>query len=192
MEKFLPLATLCILIVGQLYWLISERKSEKAKPLKQSRTSISYFKRFIIGIIDLFIVLQLISFVSFLPLPQIPFLSLFGFCLVCIGALISVQARRDLGNNWAHAVDYQIKTNHELVTQGIYRFIRHPIYIGLLFGYVGAELVIHSYIAIIFFIAGGCLAYLQAKREEKLLSNYFGEKYKKYMKHSKMFIPYFF
>jgi protein-S-isoprenylcysteine O-methyltransferase Ste14 len=112
-----------------------------------------------------------------------------GFIFVCIGVGISIRARIDLGHNWAHAAEYQIKKDHELVTNGIYHAIRHPIYVGLLLALTGAALVAQSYTALIFFVIGGIGAYIQAKKEETILNDHFGSKYKTYMKKSYMFIP---
>ncbi|MBI5452967.1 isoprenylcysteine carboxylmethyltransferase family protein [Candidatus Gottesmanbacteria bacterium] len=105
---------------------------------------------------------------------------------------ISVSARRVLGTNWAHAAEYQIKKDHELVTSGIYKYIRNPIYTGLVIAITGAELVAKSYLFIFFALFGFWVAYIQAKREEKILQEHFGKEYSDYMKKSKTLIPFIF
>jgi protein-S-isoprenylcysteine O-methyltransferase Ste14 len=55
--------------------------------------------------------------------------------LICVvatilGLLFAVWARLTLGSNWSGTVT--IKTNHQLIRRGPYRWIRHPIYTGML------------------------------------------------------------
>jgi protein-S-isoprenylcysteine O-methyltransferase Ste14 len=50
--------------------------------------------------------------------------------LTLTGLLLTVWARVHLGANWSGTI--QVKQHHELITSGPYRFVRHPIYSGLL------------------------------------------------------------
>ena len=109
-----------------------------------------------------------------------------------LGFLISLSARISLGANWAHGAEYQIVKKQELITRGIYKFIRHPIYMGLLFAIIGIELIAHSYLVIPAVIAFCIGMYRQSKKEEKLLIKHFGSQYKDYMRKTKMFFPLLF
>jgi protein-S-isoprenylcysteine O-methyltransferase Ste14 len=120
--------------------------------------------------------------------PNLP-VQVSGLAMIVASFIVLVPARRTLGDNWAHAVEYQIKPGQELVTSGIYRYVRHPIYSGLALGIIGVELVAHSYLVFLFIPALALASYLQAQREEELLIKQFGSKYRDYMKHSAMFIP---
>ena len=130
--------------------------------------------------------------VHILSMPHVPFwFAYLGFLLVLIGIGISIAARYALHTNWTGAAEYQIKNNHTLITHGIYHFIRHPIYVGMGIAFVGSEMVVGSYLFIsmfAFFIA----AYVQGKREEKILLAHFGKKYSIYMERSKMLFPFVF
>jgi protein-S-isoprenylcysteine O-methyltransferase Ste14 len=77
-----------------------------------------------------------------------------------------------------------------LVTTGIYRYIRHPMYASLLFLAWGAFLKdITWYSASATASATICLV-MTAKMDERECIRYFGHSYEEYMKHSKMFLPF--
>lgn len=115
-----------------------------------------------------------------------------GICLAIIAFAIGVMTRRELGGNWAHASDYQIKKKHELITTGVYRYIRHPIYTSISLFIVGCELVALSYLFLPLLLIVFAASYIQAKKEEKILLDHFGNTYKAYMMHSSMLLPYIF
>lgn len=135
--------------------------------------------------------IQLLGF-SLFPFPYGMAVQCVGFVMAFTGVVISVMGRRELGVNWAHGGEYQVKNNQELVTTGIYRHIRHPIYLGVILAYVGGQIVAGSYLSIIFLLLFMYSSIVQAKREEKLLLHHFGEKYEDYMRQTKMLIPYIF
>lgn len=186
----ITLRALCIffIVLRNIYWLLSEFKANKEKPRRTSSTFIKQIQHLLVHFMWFLLVLQLAGLQLF-AFSYNSFLQILGFMLFVIGIFISLLARHKLGTNWTHAGEYQIKVHHELITEGVYRYIRHPIYSGLLFSYVGGQLVTSSYLAPFFLIILFHLSYIQAKREEKLLLNHFGEKYVNYMKNSKMLIP---
>ena len=192
MSFFLRIVTLLLFCAWQLYWMFTENKSDKEKPKTQKSTFKNHIGRLFIIVQGIIIFLQLLKTITILPIYHNPWIQLTGFIIVITGVGVSVSARISLGANWSHAVDYQIKHNHELVTKDIYQYIRNPIYVGLTLSFVGAELVTESYLFIAAFIINGYISYLQSKREEKILSEYFGKKYEEYKKRTKMLIPFVF
>ncbi len=184
--------TLLIFISWWGYWRITEKEADIKKPKAKDASGLftrNKIIRMITGTIQVVLIFQLLG-ISVLPISGANvFMQIIGFLLVAIGVSVSLSARKTLGSNWAHAAEFQIKKKQELVTSGVYTYIRHPIYAGLMLAFIGGELVVQSYyaLAILPVIAGGLY---QAKLEEKLLISHFGDAYKKYMKGSKMFIPY--
>jgi protein-S-isoprenylcysteine O-methyltransferase Ste14 len=80
----------------------------------------------------------------------------------------------------------------ELVTTGVYRFVRHPLYASLIYLSWGIFLKhITLDLFILTLICSG-LFYLTARHDEKECIAYFGDSYLNYMKNSKMFIPHIF
>lgn len=112
-----------------------------------------------------------------------------GFVLVTLGVGVSYLGKRELGESWIYASSYKKQTTH-LVTSGIYKFIRHPIYSGILLSYIGIEILAGSWLWV------SCLFlfipfYFQAKREEQFVEGYGRESYKVYKKKTPMFFPFF-
>jgi protein-S-isoprenylcysteine O-methyltransferase Ste14 len=86
----------------------------------------------------------------------------------------------------------ELEATTHLVTKGIYRLIRHPLYASLLFLAWGIFFKSPS-------LLGGCMAavataflYATARADEAECMLKFGEEYGGYMKKTKMFIPYMF
>jgi len=77
----------------------------------------------------------------------------------------------------------------ELVTSGPYRFVRHPIYSGILLGMLGTAMATDLYFLVAFGIALAYFSY-SATVEERLLSASFPDAYPRYRAHTKMLIPY--
>lgn len=185
----LRLITIILLIGRFAYWIWAERQAHNDKPKSHTTSPIELLKRISGLVIGLMIIIQLLG-AQILTFPKNIYIEILGFITVIIGTTLSIKARKDLGTNWAHSAEYQIKKNHELITQGIYAYIRHPIYTGIFLSCVGAEMVSDSYLFILIVFVFSPLAYIQAKNEEKILIEQFGKEYEKYMSTSKMFIPY--
>src|SRR5579885_2431610 len=76
-----------------------------------------------------------------------PFIKIFGVTVAVIGLIIAIIARKTLAGNWSATID--LKKNHTLITSGIYRYIRHPIYTGVSFMSLGTLLVLPSLVTLL-------------------------------------------
>lgn len=85
-----------------------------------------------------------------------------------------------------------IERTTQLVTTGLYRYIRHPFYSSLLFLGWGIFFKHTSWIAGALAAAATAFLVFTAKREETENIAFFGEEYQVYMRHTKMFIPFLF
>jgi protein-S-isoprenylcysteine O-methyltransferase Ste14 len=186
----LRIIALLLFLFWGLYWMIEQERTYRKRPLTQ-QVPMPFRISSMIGLRLLFllIALQLLGIDILSMDTKLIFYQAVGFALILIGMAISVAARIVLSTNWANGYEYQIKKGQELVTKGIYKFIRHPIYTGMVISFIGAEMVASSWLWISF-IALFVPAFLQAKREEKILSKHFGKAYMDYMKTSKMLIPF--
>jgi protein-S-isoprenylcysteine O-methyltransferase Ste14 len=110
-----------------------------------------------------------------------------GLALCAAGIAFAIWARIVIGSNWG--MPMTLKEGHELVTTGPYRYVRHPIYAGLLLAMLGSALVINLWWLAIFFLAALNFVYA-AKKEEKLMSREFPNTYPAYIKRTKMLIPF--
>ena len=110
-----------------------------------------------------------------------------GLFMTAIGLAISVWARVYLGQFWSARVT--LKEGHELIQSGPYSLVRHPIYSGILLAVFGSALFIGEWRALL----GVCLVWvahtLKARREEKLLSEQFGEAFAKYRRRTGALLP---
>ena len=98
-------------------------------------------------------------------------------------------ARIVLGANWSGTVT--IKSGHNLIRRGPYRWIRHPIYTGLLISLVGTLTLQGEVRAFLGFAFALFALYRKAKREEQFLSDEFGEGFAEHTKQTGMFLPRF-
>ncbi|MGH8507407.1 MAG: methyltransferase family protein [Gammaproteobacteria bacterium] len=140
------------------------------------------------SIVLLFLLCQTL-FLDLFPISEHPAtLRVIGAAIYFAGLAIAVIGRLQLGKNWVDLEDYQVIPGQSLVTYGIYRYIRHPIYAGDILLIVGLELALNSWLVLGAFIPL-FIAIRQASAEEALLSQVFPA-YSAYCRQTKRFIPY--
>lgn len=110
-----------------------------------------------------------------------------GLILVILGLAFAVWARLYLGRNWGMPMTR--KVDPELVTSGPYRFVRHPIYTGIILGMLGTAIAISGYALIPVLVLGGYFVY-SARMEERYLTDQFPDSYPQYQRSTKMLIPF--
>jgi len=117
--------------------------------------------------------------------------SVVGILFIVLGGMVTVTGRAQLSSFGSGII--HIEDDHALITTGIYRHIRHPIYIGGLIVIFGIYMSFHSLLTltavtiIYFLIMGHRISY-----EEEMLIEKFGDQYTDYMKKTKKMIPYFY
>jgi len=116
-----------------------------------------------------------------------PVLAAVGAVVFLSGLGLALWARVHLGRNWGMPMTERAEP--ELVTSGPYRFVRHPIYSGILLGMLGTALATDLYFLVAFGIALAYFSY-SAAVEERLLGASFPDAYPRYRAHTKMLIPY--
>ena len=116
-----------------------------------------------------------------------PVLGAIGAVVFASGIGLAVWARVNLGRNWGMPMTE--KAEPELVTSGPYRFVRHPIYSGLLAGVLGTALATNL-VGLIIVVILGAYFYYSASVEEKNLTATFPTAYPAYRTRTKMLIPF--
>jgi len=114
-------------------------------------------------------------------------LQVIGTVLFAAGLGLCVWARIYLGRNWGMPMTR--KEEPELVTSGPYRFVRHPIYSGLLLALLGTALATNLYLLIALVVGGAYFIY-SATVEERLMTDSFPAQYGIYKAATKMLIPF--
>lgn len=118
-----------------------------------------------------------------------PALGVIGLALTVAGLAFAMWARRHLGKNWSAVVT--IRTDHELIRTGPYRFIRHPIYTGILLAMIGTALLVGEVRALLAVAIMALSFFFKARKEEVWLAREFGDKFEAHTKHTGMFLPKF-
>src|ERR1700687_5859133 len=99
-------------------------------------------------------------------------------CLV-IGLWLFHRSHADLGTNWS--ITLEVREQHRLITQGVYRWIRHPMYSALVLYSVGQALVIPNWGAgLSNVLAFAVLLALRIRAEERMMGDRFGDEYAAY------------
>jgi protein-S-isoprenylcysteine O-methyltransferase Ste14 len=110
-----------------------------------------------------------------------------SLCLVA-GLWLFYRSHADLGTNWS--VTLQVREQHRLITRGIYRRIRHPMYAALLLYGVGQALALPNWIAgPSYMVAVGILYAFRVGAEERMMLAQFGDDYAAYMTRTKRLVP---
>jgi protein-S-isoprenylcysteine O-methyltransferase Ste14 len=115
--------------------------------------------------------------------------------LAWIGAAVFVSSlwlfhrtHKDLGRNWS--VTLEIRDRHSLVTSGVYRHVRHPMYSAFWLWAIAQALLLPNWIAGPAGLAGfGTLFFLRIGREEQLMIEAFGDEYRDYMRRTSRVLP---
>ena len=122
-------------------------------------------------------------------LPASPSIGKFAVTVTVVGIALAIWARWHLGENWSATVT--LKEGHELISSGPYRYMRHPIYSGMLLAFVGTALALGEYRALISVGIVVVAFYTKAKKEELFLTQEFGEKFREHSRRTGMFLPKF-
>src|SRR5262249_20746483 len=110
-----------------------------------------------------------------------------GFVLCTVGVGLAIGARACLGLGWAAPISS--KEQRDLVTTGPYAFVRHPMYGGLLLAMLGSAIG-QSVFWLLPLIVYGPRFIRSARCEENFLIEQYSERYRDYMRRTKMFLPF--
>ncbi|GGF53871.1 farnesyl cysteine carboxyl-methyltransferase [Azorhizobium oxalatiphilum] len=98
------------------------------------------------------------------------------------------RTHKDLGRNWS--VSLEIKETHKLITHGVYRHVRHPMYSAFFLWAVAQALLLPNLMAGLSGLVGfGILFFFRVGREELMMRETFGPEYDAYMARTKRIIP---
>lgn len=111
-----------------------------------------------------------------------------GLAVLVLGLGFTVWARRVLGRNWSGIVT--VKQDHELIRSGPYRWVRHPIYTGLLFGFVGTAIARGEWRGVLAVAIVFAALWRKLKLEERWMIDTFGEAYLRYRAEVPALIPF--
>lgn len=114
-------------------------------------------------------------------------LGVVGVILLFFGLAFAVWARRSIGRNWGSPMTQ--KDDPELVTSGPYRWVRHPIYSGILLAGIGTAIAL-SWISLAVVAIAGTYFIYSATVEERFMTSRFPDTYPAYRNSTKMLVPF--
>jgi protein-S-isoprenylcysteine O-methyltransferase Ste14 len=179
--------TLACWITFLVYWFISARRV-KAIAEKQSLLS-ALAHRIPVGLgWWLLIYWRLPPPMNLKLTPRTDLTLLAGVALCVYGLWFTIWARRTLAGNWSSDVTF--KQGHELVRTGPYRFVRHPIYTGLLIMSLGTAIENGQLRCFLAIVVVGIGFWIKLSQEERLLLRHFPNEYPAYQKQVKALVPF--
>lgn len=120
-------------------------------------------------------------------LPHEAWVQATGVAVTAAGLLFAIWARLYLGGNWSGIVT--VKVGHELVRSGPYRWVRHPIYSGLLLAILGTGIECGELRSILGFLLASAGFLIKLRREEQFMKATFGVQYDEYSRTAGALIP---
>lgn len=120
-----------------------------------------------------------------------------GLILLIIGEVIRIKARLELKkkagfDSLIKTAKLQILEDHQLATDGIYRHIRHPIYLGEILRNIGIAVFFSSIYGLLIILLSLFFLLVRIELEEKMLISAFGVNYYEYKKQTRKLIPYLY
>ena len=169
----------CAWLVFWIYWLVSASSSKES-------VSSGWRPRLAgVSAIGVFLIAGVLRGGSLAVHSLI--IAAIGALLFACGIALAVWARLHLGRNWGMPMTQRAEP--ELVTSGPYRFVRHPIYTGLLIAILGTALV-NNLLGLIVVAVLVAYFYYCGIVEERNLAATFPTAYPEYRSRTKMLIPF--
>jgi len=178
-------------VIFLLYWIISARSVKETEERAKGLSGQLWKLLLILGAIligNFFGLSTVIPVLSHLLIPHTGIVNTLTVILLALGLAIAILARKKLARNWSSSIAF--KKDHELITTGIYRYVRHPIYTGLLLMLLGNALFFATLGAAIGFLIVIISMFVKFSQEEKLLTKHFPAAYPAYKKKTKALIPF--
>lgn len=164
-------------------------RSRRVKVVKSWKGRLEVFLLTLVWIGSLIPLLWIFSpalYFAEYPLRPVPFA--IGIVCYVAGLWLFYRSHVDLGTNWS--ITLELREQHSLVTAGVYRRVRHPMYVALFLYSIGQALVLPNWIAgPACLVAFGILYALRVNAEERMMIEQFGDEYVAYMSRTKRLVP---
>jgi protein-S-isoprenylcysteine O-methyltransferase Ste14 len=114
-------------------------------------------------------------------------INIIGLAIILIGLIVIFIAVGTL--RWSYSSTLVIREDHRLVTYGIYSIVRHPLYLGALLVSIGVPISASSWLGLLIMLVLVPIVINRIRMEERLLTEAFGDAYRKYIKTTRKLIP---
>ena len=130
------------------------------------------------------------SLFSRYPLLSSSKVDVMGFFVGLFGLSICLYAQIKMGSSWRVGIDEKVKT--QLITTGVYKFVRNPTYLGLFLLNIGVWLIWPTWTVFLLNILFILFLEIQVRCEEDYLSSVHGVDYGEYKKRTKRYVPFIY
>jgi protein-S-isoprenylcysteine O-methyltransferase Ste14 len=148
----------------------------------------------VVAALGQFLVPGIYAFSGWPSFADYPFhvLQLVAGTLILVGALALFRVtHKQLGRNWS--VTLETRSNHGLVTTGLYAWVRHPMYSSFLLFALAQALLLPNWVAGLAGLVGfGVLFLYRVNREEGMMAETFGEAYRAYAARTARLVPWLY
>jgi len=126
--------------------------------------------------------------VSFADYPLCPAAFVLGIICLAPGLWLFYRSHADLGVNWS--ISLELRDNHRLITLGVYRRIRHPMYAAIFLQAAAQGLLLPNWLAgPAYMFAFSVMFPLRVRSEETMMLKKFGDEYRAYTARTERLIP---
>ena len=181
--------TICgyLWIVWYLIWIAWAFQSKKTRQRESFASRLSYTSPLMVAVWLLFFARRLGGWWHHPLFPATAFTGWAAVIITSLGFALTLWARFILGSNWSGNVT--IKVAHELIRTGPYRFVRHPIYTGIILAAAGTAIALDqsrglAALALLWFSFT-----IKRLKEEEFMRQTFGTQYIEYSQNTGAIFP---
>ncbi|MFC1802692.1 methyltransferase family protein [Thermoproteota archaeon] len=117
-------------------------------------------------------------------------LNIIGVTMFIIGLIISISAHMTINTNYSWTLE--IREGHTLVENGLYKYVRHPIYLGTFIRVIAIPIYASSFSGFLLGLLSIPVLNYRIRLEERMLVEEFGEEYKQYRERTWKLFPYLY
>lgn len=145
-----------------------------------------WFKLVLVGIFIYCASVYFINYdkISFLDTSSV---QIIGIIITIASLIVIVAAQNTMADSWRIGIDEKVKT--ELVTKGLFAYVRNPIFSGMIATVFGLFLLIPTIVMGFLVIISMMLIGIQVRLEEEFLARVHGRAYIEYKKNVGRFLP---
>jgi protein-S-isoprenylcysteine O-methyltransferase Ste14 len=189
-QEYLFLFIVSEIIVGLILPFIII-KEEREKIIELKLYSLVGFILYVLVGMTFIVILATISYYYNFGLFNYNLGYIIGFLLFIIGLILQGVAEATLGKYYLPSIG--TVEGQKIIKNGIYKYIRHPGYLGEIIIFFGLGFVTYSLLGILGAFIVSLMVYAgEVIPEEKYMLEKFGKEYEEYMKETFRFIPYIF
>jgi protein-S-isoprenylcysteine O-methyltransferase Ste14 len=181
------------LIIMSIIRLPYERQTQTNQIVDNRKTTLEKFllSQLSVGVFVIPLIYVFTPLLSFADYQLPSWVGWIGVAVSVVALWLFWRSHAALGRNWSPTLE--LRKGHQLITSGVYKYVRHPMYAASLMWGVAQVLLLHNWIAGWSPLLSLMLLYfLRVPREEQMMLDQFGEEYQCYMNRTGRIIPRWF